>query len=216
MVRLNLRSIGDKMSAFLSIACDGSTGYGQFQSQVEFDGGINHGVKPEDLLLSVGVLGIEANPDPGIHVGGQFRAAKEEGVCFCALIQDDARDNSPFDNKIEACSLKLFFETEDPIEDAGFVGIGLLKAKGQDFHSGSFKLRGESGRRAICSDADFLADNDSSRISESIKNPVSNVIDDTAELDELALLTEIGASFIPGIGGEKGAVGGQDLKGEQT
>jgi hypothetical protein len=112
--------------------------------------------------------------------------------------------------------LKVFFEAEDLIEDAGFVGIGLLKAKGQDIHSGSFNIRGESGRRAICFDADFLADGDSSRISESIKNSVSNVIDDTAELDELAVLTEIGASFISGVGGEKGAIGSQDLKGEET
>jgi len=214
MVCLNLRSVGDKMSALLGIACDGSAGYGQFQSQIEFDGGINDGVKAEDLLLSVGVLGIDANPDSGIHVGREFRAAKEEGVCFCTLVQDDAGDNSPFDNKIEAYSLKLFFEAEDSIEDAGFVGIGLLKAKGQDFHSGSFNIRGESGGRAICPDADFLADEDSMRISETVKDPVSDVFDDSFEFNKLTLITEICATLVPGICREKSAIGSQDLKGE--
>ena len=110
----------------------------------------------------------------------------------------------------------MFFEIANFVEDTGIVGIGLLKAKGQDFHFGSLNIRGESGRRALCSDADFLADENSSRISKAIKDFLSDVLDDTLELDAVTLLTEIGASFIPGIGGKKGAVGRQDLKGEET
>jgi len=77
-------------------------------------------------------------------------------------------------------------------------------------------IRGKPGRRAVCPDVDFLADNDSGRISEAVNDSLSDVIDDAFELDELTLLTEIGAAFVPGIGGEKGPVGSHDLIGEET
>ena len=112
--------------------------------------------------------------------------------------------------------MKLIFEKEDFIQDTGFFGIGLLKAKGQDFNAGFLNIRGESVRRAVCPDADFLADEDSSRISEAIKDSLSDVTNDALELDELTLLAEIGAALIPGIGGEKGAVGSYDIEGEEA
>lgn len=70
MMLKDLLSVGDKMSAFLSIAGDSGTGHRQFKTQIHFDGGIDHGIEPEDLLLVIGVLGVAANPNPGIYISG--------------------------------------------------------------------------------------------------------------------------------------------------
>lgn len=216
MVCKDLLSVGYKVSTLLGIACDGGAGYREFQTEIEFDGGVNDGIKPENFLLTIGILGVEANPDPGIQIGGEFWAAKKEGVCFRAVPHDDAGDNSSFDDEIETCTLKLLFETEDLVEDAGLVGIGFLKAKGKDLHLGFYDAGRESWRRAFCLNADFFAHDDSLRISESIKDSLSDIIDDALELDHLAVFAEMGAAFVPCIGGEKGAVGSQDLEGEET
>ena len=202
---------GAQGSALLSVAGDSGTGHRQFKSQIQLDGGIDHGIEPEDLLLAIGVLGVAANPDPGIHIRGEFRAAKEEGIGLDAVIESDTGDHSPFNDKIKACSLQFFLKIEDLIEDTGLVGIGLVKAKGQNLHLWSLNIRGKPGRRAVYLDANFLVDNDSGRISEAVNDPLPDVIDDAFELDELTLLTEIGAAFVPGIGGEKSAIGGKDL-----
>ncbi len=86
MVSMELLSVGDKVSSLLSVSCDGGTGYREFQPEVQFDGGINHGIKSEDFLLPIGVLRVTANSDSGIHVGGKLRASKEERVFFHAVI----------------------------------------------------------------------------------------------------------------------------------
>lgn len=211
-----LLSIGDKMSALLGIACDGGTGYREFQCEVELDGCVDDGIEAEDLLLAVGILRVSANPDAGILIRGQFGAAKEERVGFCAVTQDDAGDEAPFDNKIEPCPLKLFLEAEDLVKDAGFVGICLLKAKGEDFHPGSWDMGRESVRRAVCLDADFFAHDNPGRISKAIKDPVVDVADDALELDHLAVFAEISAALVSGIGWEEGAVGSQDSEGEES
>ena len=112
--------------------------------------------------------------------------------------------------------MKLLLEAEDLVEDAGFVGIGLLKAKDAEIYPGSWEIGGESGRGAVCLDADFLAHDDSGRISKAIKDSLSDVIEDALELDHLARFAKIGTAFVPGMGGEKGAVGRQDLEGEET
>ena len=70
MVRKDLLSVGDKMSALLSVASDSGTGHRQFKSQIQFDGGIDHGIEAKDLLLAIGVLWVAANPDSGIHISG--------------------------------------------------------------------------------------------------------------------------------------------------
>jgi hypothetical protein len=204
------------MSALLSVAGDSGTGHRQFKSQIQLDGGIDHGIEPEDLLLAIGVLGVAANPDPGIHISGEFRAAKEEGIGLDAVIEGDTGDHSPFNNKIKACSLQFFFKIEDLVENTGLVGTGLVKAKGQNLNLWSLNIRGKSGRRTVCPDADFLVDNDSGRISEAVNDPLPDIIDDAFELDDLTFLTKIGAAFVPSIGGEKGSVGRHDLIGEET
>ncbi len=112
--------------------------------------------------------------------------------------------------------MKPFFEIEDSVKDTGFFWIGFLKAKCQDFNAGFLNIRGESVRRAVCPDAYFLADEDSGRISEAIKDFLPDVTNDALELNELTLFTEIGTAFIPGVGGEKGAVGRYDIEGEET
>jgi hypothetical protein len=78
MVREDLLFVGDKVPSLFGIACDGTAGYREFQPQIHLDGGIDEGVEAEDLLLAIWVLGVTANADPGIHVGGEFRAAKKE------------------------------------------------------------------------------------------------------------------------------------------
>jgi len=64
-------------------------------------------------------------------------------------------------------------------------------------------------------DADFFAHDNFARIGEAVKDALSNVIDDTSELDVLTVFAEIGAAFVPGIGWEKSAVGSQDFKGNK-
>jgi len=118
-------------------------------------------------------------------------------------------------DEIEDKRRELWSRDRDAIQDAGVFRMRLLKAKGQDFYPGFFDLGGESGRRTICSDADFLADGDSCRISKPINNALSNVFGDALELDELTLAAEIRASLVPGIGGEQGAVSGNDRIGEK-
>jgi hypothetical protein len=204
------------MSALLSVAGDSGAGHRQFKSQIQLDGGIDHGIEPEDLLLAIGVLGVAANPDSGIHISGEFRAAKEERIGLDAVIEGDTGDHSPFDDKIKACSLQFFFKIEDLVGDTGLVGIGLVKAKCQNLNLWSLNIRWKPVRRTVCLDANFLVDNDSGRISEAVNDPLPDVIDDAFELDELTLLTEIGAAFVPSIGGEKGSVGSHDLIGEET
>ena len=43
-----------------------------------------------------------------------------------------------------------------------------------------------------------------------------DVFDNTFELNGVALITEVSATLVPGIGGEKGAVGCQYLIGKKT
>ncbi len=208
--------IGDEVLSFLGIACDGGAGYRELQAEVELDGGVDDGIEPEDLLLSVGVLRVEANPDAGVLIGGKPGAAKEEGICLGAVPYNDAGDCPSLDHEIETGALKLLLEREDLIEDAWLVGIGFLEGKGEDLHLWFHEPCGEPCGGALCPDADFFAHDESLRISESIENPLADVLDDTLELDHLAVFAEMGAAFIPRVGGEKGAVGGQDLKGEET
>ncbi len=216
--------VGDKMFALLGVACQRSAGHGQFQSKLELDRGIDHGIESEDLLLSVGVLGVASNSDSGIHVGGELRATKEEGVIFGTVVEGDFGNDASLEDEIEACLLKFFLEVEDLVEDTGLarrlcgevVGVGLLKAKGQDLHPWSGDIWRESVGRAVCPDTDFFAHDNFTGISEAIKDALSHVIDDTSELDVLAVFAEIGAAFVPGIGWKKGAVDSQDFKGDET
>ena len=43
-----------------------------------------------------------------------------------------------------------------------------------------------------------------------------DVFDNTFELNGVAFITEVSATLVPGVGGEKGAVGGQYLIGKKT
>ena len=73
----------------------------------------------------------------------------------------------------------------------------------------------ESVRRAVCLDADLLADDDPGWISKAIEDSVLDVADYTLELDHLAVFAEISAALVSGIGREKGALGSQDFEGEE-
>jgi hypothetical protein len=111
--------------------------------------------------------------------------------------------------------LKLFLEAEDLVEDTGLVGIGLLKAKGEDLHPGSWDMVRESAGRAINLDADLLAEDDPGRICKMVKDPLSDVSDDALELDHLTVFTEVSAAPVSGVGWEERAVGRQDFEGEE-
>jgi hypothetical protein len=162
------------------------------------------------------VLRVTTDSDSGIHIGREFRAAKGEGIFIGAVIQDDFGDHPSLEDDIESGSLKVLFEAEDLIEDAGFVGIGLPEAKGQYLHFGSFDMGWKPMGRALREDSNFLAGDESRRISKTVEDPLTDVMDDAFELDKLALLAEIRAAFVSGICGEEGSVGGNDLKREET
>ena len=51
---------------------------------------------------------------------------------------------------------------------------------------------------------------------ESIEDSLMDVFDNTFELNGVAFITEVSATLVPDIGGEKGAVGGQYLIGKET
>ena len=88
-------------------------------------------------MFLVGVLRVTSDANPGLHVRGELRAAKEEGVILGTVIQSDFCDEPPFDDKIEIGLLEFILKVEDLVEDAGVFRVGLLKAKGQDLHSWS-------------------------------------------------------------------------------
>jgi hypothetical protein len=143
-------------------------------------------------------------------------AAKEEGIALSAVAQDNAGDESSFDDEIETCSLKLFLEAEDLVEDTGLVWISLLKAKGEDLHPGFRDVGGESVRRAVNFDPDLLAEDDPGRICKTVKDPLPDVSDNALELNHLTVFTEVGAAPVSGIGWEERAVGSQDFEGEES
>ena len=70
----------------------------------------------------------------------------------------------------------------------------------------------ESVGRAICFDANLLAQDDPGRICKTIQDPLPDIGDDALELDHLAVFAEISAALVSGIGWEEGAVGGQDFE----
>ena len=156
MVCADLFSIGDKMPALLGVPCDGGTCDREFQWEIDFDGCVDDGVETEDLFFPVGILRVSANADASILIRRQLGAAKEEGVGLRAFTQDDAGDKSSFDDKIKTFSLQLCLKAEDLVVDAGFVGVGLLKTKGEDLHPRSWEIIRESVGRAVCLDANLL------------------------------------------------------------
>ena len=91
-----------------------------------------------------------------------------------------------------------------------------MKAKGQHFHARSWDIGGKPRGRTLYLDSDFLAYEDSGRIGKSIKDSVPDIVDDAFEFDPLTLLAKIGASFVPGVGGKKSAVCGEDLEGKEA
>ena len=72
---------------------------------------------------------------------------------------------------------------------------------------------GKPGRRTLYLDSDFLSYDDSGWIIESVKDPLSDVIDDAFEFDAFTPLGKVGAPLIPGVGVKKSAVCGEDLEG---
>lgn len=215
MMPKDLLLIANEVMALQGVAGDGGTSHGQFDADVEFDGGIDDGIEAKYFLLSIGILRVASNTDSGIYIGWKFWAAKEEGVRGGTVPQDDAGNDAPFDDEIEPCFLEFILKTKDLIEDTVAVGVGLLKTKGQDLHAGSWEIGGKPWGRAVRLDSDFLADDNSGRISKAIKDSLVDVVDDTFELDALALLAKVGAAFVPGVGREKGSVGSDDLIGDK-
>jgi hypothetical protein len=73
----------------------------------------------------------------------------------------------------------------------------------------------EVGRRAVYVNADLFSRDELLGIGESVEDSSSYVFDDALELDKLTLTREIGAPLVPGIGRDKGSIGGNDLIGEK-
>jgi hypothetical protein len=216
MIREDLLSVDNEIFALFRVACDGVKCHREFQSEIEFNGCVDNGIEAEDFLLAVGVLRVATNANSCVHIGGELGAAKEEGIGLYAAAQDNAGNHSSFDDEIETCSLKLFLEAEDLVEDAGFVGISLLKAKSEDLHPGFLDMLRESVRRAVDPDPDLLAEDDPGRVCKTIKDPLPDISDDALELDHLTVFTELGAALVSGIGWEESAVGSQDFEGEES
>ena len=104
----DLLSVGDKVPPLLSITGNGGTGYRQLQPKLQLDGGIDNGVKAKDLLFSIRVLRVSAHSDSGIHIRGEFGAAKEEGVGEGIIIQDDFSEHPSLDHQIKTGPVQLF------------------------------------------------------------------------------------------------------------
>ena len=93
-------------------------------------------------------------------------------------------------------------EAKNLVKDAGRIRVGLLKTKGEDLHLGSWDISREFGRGTVGPDADFLAQDDPFRISEPVKDSLSDVFDDAFELDRVTIATEMGTPLVPSICGE--------------
>lgn len=65
-------------------------------------------------------------------------------------------------------------------------------------------------------DADLFARDDFRGIVEPVEDSSVDVVYEPYELDRLTQLTEVGASFVSGIGGEEGAIEGEDLIGDEA
>ena len=74
----------------------------------------------------------------------------------------------------------------------------------------------EPGGRAWYFDTDFLSGDDSRRIIKPIEVSLADIFDNAFKFDKFAVTTEIGAALIAGVRGKKGAVGSNDLIGEET
>jgi len=209
----DLLLIGNEVMALQGVAGDGGASHRQFDAEIEFDGGIDDGIEAEDFLLPIGILRVAAHSDPGIEIGRQLGAAKEEGVV--AVVDDDFGEDSAFDNEVEPHLAELIFEAENGVEHTGVLRICFPQGEGEHFDLGSFLVLGESGGRAFDFDADIFAGDDVCWVLKSIGDSAPDVVDDAFELDELAVRAEIGAAFVTGVGGEKGSVGSDDLVGDK-
>jgi len=55
--------VGDEVMPLKGISCQGGAGHGELDAEAHLDGGVDHGVVPEDLLFPVGILGISRRPE---------------------------------------------------------------------------------------------------------------------------------------------------------
>lgn len=74
----------------------------------------------------------------------------------------------------------------------------------------------EPGGRAWYFDTDFFSGDDSRWIIKPIEDSLPDIFNNAFKLDKFAVRTEIGAALIAGVGGKEGAVGSNDLIGEET
>ena len=116
VVSEDLFSIDNVMFAFLGITGNGAAGHRQFQSKLKLDRGIDHSVKTKNLLFSVGVLGISPNAYSGLHVSGQFRTSKKEGIRGNAFSHFNPGDDTSFDHQIQTGLMQLLFKNKNTIE----------------------------------------------------------------------------------------------------
>ena len=211
----NLLFVGDKVPSLFGVTGDGGAGHRQFYSEIEFDCGINDGVKAEDLLRVIGVFGIAPHADSGIQIARQFGAAEEEGIGFGAVAKGDFGKDAPFDDQVQMGLLQFFLNPEDLVEDAWLFRIGLLETEGKDLHLGPgyFGIIGEAGGGAFDLDADFL---EKVRLVQAVEDPFSDIFDDAHKLDALTFFFEPSAAPITGVGWKEGSIGGDDFVGDET
>lgn len=120
----------NKLVALLGIPGNGETGNREFNPKRYLDGGPDHRIKPENLLLVIWILGVSPDPDPGIWIGRQLGTTKEKGICIGILSQDDFRKDTSFEEEIKACILELILEGKNLVKHAWLVRVGLPKGKG--------------------------------------------------------------------------------------
>ena len=65
---------------------------------------------------------------------------------------------------------------------------------------------------AVGGDSDLLAGDESGRIGQAVKDPLTDVFDNAFELDKFTICAKVRTAFVSGIGRKKGTVGCNDFK----
>jgi len=167
-------------------------------------------------LLAIWVLGIPPYPYPCIGIRGELGAAEKEGVSGRALSHNKLGKEPSFYNEVQTCLLELVFKAKDLVKDTRALRVSWLKGKCQNLYFGSFDIGREAIRRAVNFDSNLLARDNRFRMLKSIKDPLADIFNDSLELDGLTLITEIGASLITSMSGEKGTVSSKNLERQQA
>jgi len=214
----DLDFVADKVPSLLTVTGDDGAGHGQLYSEVQLDGGVDHGIESEDLLDSVRIPGIFSYTDSGIEIMRHLGTAEEEGIGFGGIPQNNLREDASLDYQIKPRLLQLLFDAKDLVKDARFFRIGLPQAKGNDLYFGSFDfgMDREPLRGALDPHPHVFVKRLPVRRVEAVEDLSADVIDNAEKCDTVALFFEPGATLVSGMGRKEGPIRGDDLVGDKT